>query len=191
MAANSTLTDQELIALLPEGNGKAFAEIYNRYWELLYRHARKMTKDDCMAKDVVQDVFISLWDKASEMEFEFSVNGYLYATVRNRILNLYQKQKVRAEYINSLKRFIETSENQTDYLVRTKLLEEKIEAEIFLLPKKMREIFQLSRKSNMTYKEIADNLDLSDKTVKKQISNALKILRVKFGSLFSTFLMLF
>lgn len=187
MANYKAHTDVELTAFLAEGDNAAFAEIYNRYWVVLYSHARKMTRDDDLAKDVVQDVFISLWDKVAETEFSFSLKAYLYATVRNRILNLYDKEKVKSKYLSSLEDFDRSGENVTDYRLRETLLAEHIDREILQLPGKMREIFEMSRKLNMTYKEISEQLDISDKTVKKQMSNAIKILRVKLGSLFSVF----
>jgi len=183
MSVYKTCSDHELAALLTEGNGDAFAEIYNRYWALLYRHALRMTKDDELAKDVVQDVFVSLWDKANEIQCSFSLTSYLYSAVRNKVLNLYHKKKVRTNYLASLGEFIKDGENLTDHLLRERMLSVKIEQEISLLPKKMREVFEMSRKANISYKEIAGDLNISDKTVKKQVSNAIKILRLKLGTL--------
>lgn len=188
MTAYHTYTDDKLTELLNTGDGDAFAEIYNRYWAVIYRHARRMAKDDELAKDVVQDVFVSLWDKATELQLNFSLSAYLYTTTRNKILNLFDRDKVKSNYIASLGNFITTGENITDHLLRERMLAAKIEQEIALLPKKMREVFEMSRKANMTYKQIADSLDISDKTVKKQMSNAIKILRLKLGALFTVIL---
>ncbi|MNK01727.1 ECF RNA polymerase sigma factor SigL [compost metagenome] len=185
MPLYKTCSDQELSSFLAQEDGDAFAEIYNRYWALLFRHARRMTKDDDLAKDIVQDVFISLWDKATERQFNFSLSSYLYTTVRNRILNMYDKEKVRSNYLSSLTEFISHGENVTDHLLRERQLSARIEHEISLLPRKMRTIFEMSRKENMSYKVIAADLELSDNTVKKQISNAIKILRLKLGTLIS------
>lgn len=185
MPVYKSCNDRELVSFLKEGDGQAFSEIYDRYWAVLYRHARQMTKNDELAKDVVQDVFVSLWDKGAEINFSFSLSAYLYATTRNKIINLYDKEKVKSRYIESLSSFISDGENVTDHRLRERLLSERIEQEVSKLPRKMKEIFEMSRKANMSCKEIASNLDLSDKTVKRQISNAIKILRLKFGILVS------
>ena len=190
MLTYDTHTDAELFILVKEGNTGAFTEIYDRYWELLFRHARRMTKDDSIAEDVVQDIFINLWDKIGQTDMKFSVSAYLYTSVRNKVLNLIQHDKVRAGYLDSLAGFIAHSENITDHRVRERMLKEKIEREILALPVKMRRIFEMSRKENMSHKEIAAVLDISDKTVKKQMSNAIKILRFKLGSLLSLALLL-
>lgn len=176
-------TDAELFLLVKEGDNTAFSEIYDRYWELLFRHAKRMTRDDGVAQDIVQDVFISLWDKIEETDMKFSLSSYLYTSVRNKILNLIEHNKVRNNYLQSMTLFIPQGENLTDHRVRDRMLKEKIEQEVLLLPVKMKQVFEMSRKQNMSYKEIAETLNLSDKTVKKQINNALKILRFKLTSL--------
>ncbi len=178
-----TYHDKELILLLKKDDHTAFSEIYKRYWAILYRHALKMTRDEELAKDIVQDVFISLWDKSDQLQLNASLNAYLYATTRNKILNLFEKEKVKTNYVQTLGLHLERGENITDHRLRERLLNEKIEDEIAQLPKKMRQVFEMSRKENMSYKKIAEELELSDKTVKKQVSNAIKILRLKLDFL--------
>ena len=185
LAGYRTHNDAELFALVKAGDDRAFAEIYDRYWELLFRHARRMVKDDNLAQDIVQDVFISLWDKIGQMDLRLSVSSYLYASVRNKILNLIERDKVRNNYLESMTAFISHGENITDHRVRERMLKEKIEQEVSLLPAKMKQVFEMSRKDNMSHKEIAETLSISDKTVKKQMSNAIKILRLRLGSLLS------
>ena len=174
-------TDTELFDLVKEGNAMAFAEIYDRYWALLYKHAYRLIKDQDLAQDVVQEVFVSLWDKINAIDLQFSINSYLYTAVRNKVLNLIQRDKVKNNYIESFANFVASSEAITDYRLRERLLKEKIEKEVAALPSKMRQLFEMSRIKNMSHKQIAEELNLSDKTVKKQMSNAIKILRLKLG----------
>lgn len=159
----------------------AFAEIYNRYWALLYKHAYRLIKDQDLAQDVVQEVFVNLWDKINTIDLQFSISSYLYTAVRNKVLNLIQRDKVKNNYIESFANFVACSEAITDYRLRERLLKEKIEKEVAALPSKMRQVFEMSRIQNMSHKQIAEELNLSDKTVKKQMSNAIKILRLKLG----------
>lgn len=177
----SKLTDQELAVLLKESDHDAFAEIYNRYWGLLYIHARKILQDEDDVKDVIQELFVSLWNKAGEIEFTTSLSSYLYSAVRNRIFNLIEHQKIKVNYVASIGSFMEQGEATTDALVRYRELAQLIEKEIALLPPKMREIFELSRKEYLSHKEIAERLNISDKTVRKQVNNAIRILRLRLN----------
>jgi len=185
------LTDNELLALLNKGDERAFSVIYERYWPLLLRHAKRMLSDDEDVRDVLQEVFSKLWNQAFDLEINTALASYLYALTRNRILNVIAHQKVRINHIDSLSSFMENEQVSTDYLVRERQLSLLIEKEIALLPEKMRVIFDLSRNKHLSYKEIAQKLSISENTVKKQINNALKILRLKLGLVaFITFLLL-
>jgi len=185
MSAYSTRTDQELVSLLRDGNHAAYAEIYDRYWGILYRYTRKILQSDDEAEDIVQDIFVMVWNKSDALELKISLSAFLYASTRNRILKYFEKSKVRKNYIDSLQAFLDEGSCETDFLVRSNELAARIEQELSLLPPKMREVFELSRKSGLSHKEIAEQLNISEGTVKKQVSNAVKILKVKFGSLFS------
>ncbi len=176
-------TDTDLASLLNKGDEKAFAEIYDRYWALLYRHALRMLHDEDTAGDVVQEVFLSLWNKATDINITTSLSSFLYTATRNRILNYWTSEKARQKHIASFQDFVHQHENQADYRVREKLLVALIEGEIAALPENMRTAFELSRNSNLSYKEIAQELGVSEAVVRNNISRALKILRVKFGSL--------
>jgi len=103
----------------------------------------------------------------------------LYSAVRNRIFNIIWHKKFENRYVASLQRIIDAGVMMTDEVVREKELAALIEREIEQLPEKMREVFRLSRKEHLSYKEIAEELKIGESTVKKQVSNALKILRLK------------
>jgi RNA polymerase sigma-70 factor (ECF subfamily) len=181
MTRYKTLTDNELVSLLEKGNSEAYAEIYQRYWAVLFRHARKMLQNDDEAKDLVQDIFTVLWAKVSELNLTGSLSSYLYSAVRYKVFDLIDKNKVRNNYFASLQEFIQHGEYTTDHVIREKQLASLIEKEVAMLPSKMRQVFQLSRNNNLSHKEIAEKMEISDQTVKKQIHNAIRILRPKFG----------
>ncbi len=173
--------DTELVLLLNKGNKEAFTELYNRYWTVLFLHARKMLKDDEEAKDVVQELFVHLWNKAGTLDLNNSISAYLYKAVRNKVYNLIAHKRVINDYQQSLISFLEEGELITEELVREKELALIIEQEIQLLPPKMREVYELSRRQHLSYKEIGAKMGISDHTVKRQVSNALSILRAKLG----------
>jgi RNA polymerase sigma-70 factor (family 1) len=183
MAAVSTLPDFELVSLLRQSNHAAYTEIYDRYKGLLLVHAYKYLHNYQEAEDTLHEIFTSLWTKRESFNITSNLSGYLYTAVRNRILDHFSHREVQSRYVSSFSEFLEKGEVVTDHKVRESLLRNLIEKEIDALPGKMREIFLLSRKTNLSHKEIAGQLDISEKTVKNQVNNALKILRAKLGLL--------
>ena len=179
MAAYSAYTAQELAALLREGDGMAYTEIYDRYWPVMFRHSRKMLRDDDEAIDVVQDIFTTLWAKAAETVFTTSIRSFLYSATRNKVIDLINRNKVRTNYLANLQEFYDKGEFLTEDIIREKELINRIEMEVAKLPAKMRKIFELSRKHHLSYKEISEITNVAEGTVKKQVHNAIKILRLK------------
>lgn len=182
MASLITLTDHELVSLMKAGDHTAFSEIYSRYWDKLFIHALRMTREPEAAQDVIQELFINLWEKRESLDPKTNLAGYCYTTARNRVLNHIRNHKYRNDFMTELAEFLEQHQQTAAEPLQEKELAEAIEREIANLPPKMREIFELSRKQQLSYKEIAGQLDISDKTVKKQVSNALRILRLKLGN---------
>ncbi|MFA4870198.1 MAG: RNA polymerase sigma-70 factor [Pedobacter sp.] len=174
-------SDHKLSLLLNQGDRKAFVEIYDRYYSLLYLYAYKKLKEREEAKDAVQDVFIALWNRREEIKFDISLSGYLYRSVRNRALNIFAHKNIESKYLASLDEYLKANHEGTDYLIREKEIAALIEIEINNLPLKMREVFLLSRTENLTYKEIAEKLNISETTVNTQMKRALKALRTKLG----------
>lgn len=185
MKEYSGQSNGQLMALVRQHDERAFTEIYNRYKGVLFVHAYRMLENAEEAQDVIQDLFTMLWSRRSEIMITGSLSSYLYAAVKNRILDLMAKDRNRDRYIDSLAGFMEEGEYITDHQLRENELSHLIEKEVALLPAKMRQIFELSRLSNLSHKEIAAEMNISDKTVKKQISNALLILRKKIDVAFS------
>jgi RNA polymerase sigma-70 factor (ECF subfamily) len=190
MAVYNSHSETEICDLLKSGDKEAFAEIYNRFKGLLYIYACKITGHEDIAEDIVQDLFIYIWDKRQTINFTSSLSSYLYSAVRYKFFDLVDKQKVRADYIQAFQKFLDQGEYQTDNYISEKELSATIEKEIANLPAKMREVFLLSRKEHLSNKEIAQRLDISDKTVKNQLSTALKTLKTKLGLVAFLFLLI-
>lgn len=180
MSTVQVLSDLELVALLRDGDKEAFTEIYRRHWHLLYLHTRKLLTDKDEAKDLVQDVFYSLWTKANELDVRTNVKGYLYVTARNRVLNAIRNKKGNT-FIELIAEEIIAMDHTTVQQIDERELAALIDAEIEQLPPKMKLVFELSRKEFLTHKEIAKRLDMNEEAVKKQISRSIKILRLKLG----------
>jgi RNA polymerase sigma-70 factor (family 1) len=177
----SSLSDSDLADLLKSDDKAAFSAIYDRFKWVLYLHAVKRCGNREEAMDIVQELFTTLWDKRAELNIRTQLSGYLYASVRNRVIKLIGHRQVVTKHVDSLKNSINFDTCITDHRVRENNLTEIIEKEINELPEKMREIFIMSRKLHMTHKEIAENLGIQESTVKRQVSNALQQLRIKLG----------
>lgn len=171
------LSDQELITLLKTGEKNAFAEIYDRYGLMIYYKVNQILRDEESAKDLVQDLFMSVWNKPENIRADTNLPGYLYIASRNRVFKLIEKGKVRNDYLTEISKFSSEISNDTIERLDERELMMLVAQEVARLPSKMREVFQLSRIKDLSHKEIALKLNISDKTVRKQIQNALQILR--------------
>jgi RNA polymerase sigma-70 factor (ECF subfamily) len=183
MFSYGALSDVELTELLKSGDAAAYTVIYNRYFDVLYIHAYRKLNHKEEAQDVIHELFTQLWTKRETIEIKSNLTSYLYSAVRNKILDLISHQHVESKYMSSLQNYIVHGACVTDHAIREKQLAALIEKGIADLPPKMKEVFELSRKQKLSHKEIAEKLNLSEQTVKKQVNNALKILRVKLGTM--------
>lgn len=183
MSSYSELSDSELVRLLKLGDRDAYTEIYHRYKRQLYLFAFKRLGDREEVRDIIHEIFLSLWINHENITIKYSLSTYLHSSVKNKILDILSHKRVSNKYVETFERFKKTNENFTDYTVRYKELSEIIEKEISTLPPKMQLVFNLSRKQYYTRKQIAKELGLSEETVKSHIQHALKILKAKFGSM--------
>lgn len=172
-------SDHELSILIKQGDESAYLQLYDKYKVILHKHAYSKLGNLDDADDVIQDLFIHLWEKRGAIEFTSNVSGYLYTAVRNRVFNHFQLKKRQAVYLDSLVGFMQSGDNLTDKALREKELVTLIEQEVNALPPRMREVFNLSRIEGRSHKEISTQLGTSEQTVSKQITNVLKILRNK------------
>lgn len=187
MADYTNYTDEELLSCLKSGDEKAYVQLYKRYWSVLYAHSRHMLRNDEEAKDIVQDIFTVLWNKREEIQKGLAIKPYLYASVRNHTLNHINRGKLKNKYLESLAQYIAKGEKVTEEQVCYRDFAARIERGIENLPPRMKQIFELSRKAGLTNMAIAEELDISDHTVKKTIGRALKLLRTQISVLLLLF----
>jgi RNA polymerase sigma-70 factor (family 1) len=187
---SNKFSDVELLCHLKNGNHAAYEEIYNRYNGPLYIFAYKRLKNREEAKDAIHELFLKLWSDREMISAAINLPAYLYTALRNRILNTITHQKVAGRYIDSFQKFAAQLNNTdtTDHLIRHNELNAFIENEISNLHPRMRMVFEMSRKTNLSRKEIAEQLSISEETVKSHMHGALKILKVKLGALFTLIL---
>jgi len=179
----SRYNDRELTVLLRDGDQFAYTEIYDRYKRLLYLFAFKRLGRREDVKDIIHEIFMSLWQNREQLNLTYSLTTYLHSAVRNKIVDVIAHQQVSARYVETFNAYRASGQSTTDYLVRQKELTALIEKEIEALPVKMRQVFEMSRNHNYSRKQIADELGLSEETVKSHMHHAIKILKVKLGPL--------
>lgn len=190
MSSYKLYTDSELIHLLRADDRTAFSEIYVRYGERLYKQAYHVLRNREDAKDIVQDIFTSLWNKRAELQIN-NLAGYLYIANRNQVIKLIAHKKISSVYFDWLQTMTEEGADIVDHAIQEKQLQELVDGEVGKLPSKMRLVFNLSRKAHLSHKEIAAKLHLSEATVKTQVKNALRILRSKLEAFLYAILFLF
>lgn len=185
MKSYRNLSDQEIVQRLSQDDHDAYSEIYHRYFHLIYVHAFKKVQDSEQAKDVAQDVFTYLWFKREKAALIQDLAAYLFTSARNKIFDLFAHEQVEQKHIDSLQAFYSKNPiHPTDHQTRERDFQAYIDKQIAELPPKMRVIFELSRREQLSYKEIAEQLDTTENNVSKQVNNALRILRTKLNVLF-------
>jgi RNA polymerase sigma-70 factor (family 1) len=180
------LTDeQELLLRLKKGSEQAYQTLYNRYNALLYVHAYRKLKNREEARDIVQDIFLSIWERRASLNITDSLSAYLYRAVRYKVIDRISAKMDAEAFMGHFQAFLDsymnTGYSQADHLVRERILGSIIDKEIAQLPPKMRIVFELSRKSELSHKEIAMQLNISEQTVRSHVKNALHILRLRLG----------
>jgi RNA polymerase sigma-70 factor (ECF subfamily) len=172
-------TDSLLLNLINQGRDAALTELYDRYWEAIFTYVVKVLKDEQEASDIVQETFIAIWQKRGDLADIQSLKPYLFSIARYKSLRSISLQLSQEKYKTSLLHYFKDYDHSPELDMISSEMETFIESHIQRLPERMREVFLLSRKEHLSYAEIAVRLNISDKTVKKQIHNALKYLRSK------------
>ena len=153
-----------------------FERVFRQFHVPLCRYAFTIVRDAVLAEEVVQDVFLKIWEKRETIEFSVSVKSYLYRAVHNGCLNVHEKMKKEVSMDNpQLKVVHPHAAPVTD--MQSRELEKEIHAALEYLPEQCRRVFELSRFGNLKYKEIAETLGISVKTVENQMGKALRIMR--------------
>ncbi|MCT4590253.1 MAG: RNA polymerase sigma-70 factor [Carboxylicivirga sp.] len=171
------LSDVELQQGLEDGSEKAFQELFLRYYAQLVVFARKVVIDDDLARELVQDVIVNFYEKRKEIKIHSSLKAHLYQSVRNRCLNQIKHSQIRRDHHANIYINKKSEEAYVDDKLEETELEQKIFSIIQTLPAQCKKIFEMSRFEGVSNQEIADDLNLSKRTVETQISKALKVLR--------------
>lgn len=177
--------NQEIdIVKVRNGDRNAFKILIEIYYDDLYLFAQNLCRDQDLSKDLVQEVFFSLWENRKNINTKSVIKGWLYQSLKNKFIDHIRKHKKETVLLETnlaelTEQFV-FDENQQELNQKVSLLEK----EIALLPKKCHEVFIMSKKEGLSNQEIADYLNISLKTVEGHLTKALKILREKLHEQF-------
>jgi RNA polymerase sigma-70 factor (family 1) len=172
-----SVTGNELAEALRKGDEVVFEMIFKDYYECLCNYANSIISDMDEAEEMVQGTFLALWEKRESIDIHTSVKSYLYQAVHNHCLNRLKHYQVRRLHSEHIKYHADASTEDSSQLLQGKELEKQIHEAITSLPDQCQTVFKLSRFENLTYSEIAQQLNVSVKTIENHMGKALRILR--------------
>ncbi|RRB01015.1 RNA polymerase sigma-70 factor [Larkinella rosea] len=181
--------DERVLRALSDGNRLALAELYERYWYPLYRVAFQKTKSQEIAEELVQDLFVQLWQKRASLSVR-RTDQYLFGALKYSVIDYIRGQIVHEKFQEYQQIFTSQADFSTEDQLAYSDLVGTIETELRKLPPKTQEVFRLSRFEGQTIPEISQKLDLTDKTVEYHLSKALKLLRAQLRDYSFLWLML-
>jgi RNA polymerase sigma-70 factor (ECF subfamily) len=166
--------DREWVKQLKNGSSAAFAELYAKYKERLIFFCNRFLKGEVAPEDIIQDIFIQVWENRHDLNPDLSFSGYIHTLARNRILNIFRQMDVHTKFAQHISNRQQDVSHQTEDDIAatdyTQLLNQALES----LTPKQREVFTLSRTIGLSYKEISEKLKISVPTVQEHASIALK-----------------
>lgn len=171
-------TDEILLSQVADGDKDAFTMLYRRYWQSLFTTAAKALRSKTDAADLVQDIFLSIWNRRHDLRVTGSLAAYLQTSVKYSVIKYIEKNITRRDYLVLLtEMLVHYQPPDAESQLQIKELQTVIQSAVDQMPQKMREVYQLSRKYHLSHKEIAERLGISDETVKKHIQHALQIIK--------------
>lgn len=173
------LSEEGIVALLAKRDEQVFEQVFKTHFKNLHAYAFTIVKDEMVAEEIVQDVFYKIWERPEKLSIGSSVAAYLYRAVHNESLNHLKHLKVRSKYQLHAVHQMKNETDSASKKIQLKELESKLCRALQELPEQCRTVFQLSRFEELKYREIADKLNISIKTVENQMGKALKLLRMK------------
>jgi len=174
----NSLSDKELLTAIARGDDKAFTELYNRYWDKLFFIAGAKFRDLSVAEEMVQDIFLDIWNRRSELNITGDLEAYLAVSMKYKIINAQAKLKRSAEFQQYLLHHQTQQDNSTEEWLSFHELKDRLSLTVSKLPERCRITYQLSKEHGFSQKEIAAHLEISEKAVEANLSRAMKSLRL-------------
>ena len=169
--------DFPFLTALVAGDTKAFRVIYDKYHATLYGYAMWLSKDHHEAEELVQSVFVTIWERRQNINPEKPFRTYLFNIVRNRFYDMLRKRNTERYYVDYILQQDESDTDDIQQQMEDAELRDIIESLLQQVPDRRLTIFRMSRDENLSYKQIAEKLYISENTVDTQIRNVLNFLR--------------
>jgi len=173
----STYSDEELLSAIRQDDEKAFAELVKRYWKQVHALTYARVRSLDATQEIVQSLFISLWDKRATLSIRH-LPSYLNGATKNRVLNYIDSQLTHRRHWDYYKQFISQQANVTDHDVEVNELMEALECGMNNLPEKSKKIFRLHQLEGLPISEIARSLNLSEKAIQYHLTQSTKKLKL-------------
>jgi len=190
----SSKTNRELLLLLRNGDHVAFYNIYERYCKKLYSFVLRYIKQKSDAEEIVQEVFVKIWEARNRIDVYSSFDSFLFTIAYNSTMSVFRRRITEQKYVEYLKS-LQQVENSPDFTddIHFREINEKVQKLLNNLTPRQKEIYLLSRMEGLTHEEIAEKLGISALTVKKHIANTLSFLKshIEPGTMFHLFYIFF
>jgi RNA polymerase sigma-70 factor (ECF subfamily) len=173
-----SLQDNLWLEQLKSDDQKAFTSIYNHYWKKLFLYALSKVGTRETAEEIVHDVFADFWARRHETQVHSTLEGYLIQAVKFTVYKHIRTSRNREAHIQAIAHYLYEHQVQSQPSPDKLDIEKRFSESLNRLPERCREVFELSREQDLSYREIALRLSISPKTVENQISKALRFLRV-------------
>lgn len=183
--------DSEIVwvSAIRSGDEEAFAQVYDHYWRTLLALSYQYTKDKALAEEIVQDVFVSLWQRRTDLVID-SLSAYLATAIKFSTFKALHRAKRQALIRETV--LAQSSVQLDEEAIDARFLKEYVDGIVEKLPERCKLVFQMSRESHKSHQEIAQELAISEKAVEANITRALKVLRVNLRKVgFTLFFFLF
>ena len=174
---NFKINDSVLAGRMRNDDQQAFEQLYNRYFGKVFYFSLRYLQNRAEAQDLVQNVFVNLWEHRKSIDVNQPVKSYIFRSVVNQIYNCLKRRAIRSRYIEHELSLSDRYSNQTYEQVYFNELENSIDEIVNILPPQQQRIFYLSRGKGYSYEKIARKLNISVRTVENQIYRTLKVIR--------------
>jgi RNA polymerase sigma-70 factor (ECF subfamily) len=174
--------DEELMQEIKAGNMFAFDELYRKYNKKLYKFGYSILKSTEEAENLIQDVFLNLWENRYKVEKNSSVKSYVFTITYNSAISIIRKKARESQFIEYLKTLQDINVEPADVELEYNELTSKLDEIIKELPKRQKEVYLLHKVEGLKYNEIAERLNISVNTIENYMSHALKTIRKKLGN---------
>ncbi len=181
MNNTGSYSEQELVVLLSQNSPIAFQQLFELYSQKLYRFSFSYLKSDVDSEEIVQEVFLKLWENRYKLKKDKSFKSYLFTIAFNSIKRKFNQKMLKDKYKHDLMEWFSEEKPSLESRLDFETLLDKLDQLIDELPEKRRIVFLMRKKEGKSIAEIANQLNISPKTVKNQITEAMKTLKKSFG----------